>query len=99
MTEHLTVVARIQAKPEKVAEVRRALTALVEPTHREPGCVSYVLHESSVDPTLFVFYENWRSQEDLDKHLKMPYLQAILARVDELLACPPEIGTYRRIAG
>ncbi len=99
MSQHLTVVARIQAKPEKAAEVRQALIGLVEPTHREAGCVTYVLHESTLDPTLFVFYETWKSQEDLDKHLKTPHLQAILARVDELLAQPPEIGLYRRIPG
>ncbi len=97
--ELLTVVARVQAKPEKVAEVREALIGLVAPTQSEPGCVTYVLHESTEDPALFVFYETWKSQEDLDKHLKMPYLQAILTRVDELFAQPPEIGLYRRVAG
>ena len=99
MSETVTVVARIQAKPEKKAETRAALLALIEPTHREPGCIDYALHQSTEDPAVFVFYENWRSKQDLDEHLQMPYIQAMFARIDELLAGPPEIGMFSKIGG
>jgi len=44
-----------------------------------------------------VFYENWRSQEDLDQHMKMPHLMPLLSEIDRLLARPVEIRHLRMI--
>ena len=40
----LSLVARIKAKPGKEAELRQVLTALVQPTRAEEGCLTYDLH-------------------------------------------------------
>lgn len=94
----LTVVAEITAKPGKEEDLRAALLALVEPTRKEEGCVEYDLHVSTDSPGAFVFYENWTSREALDRHLASPHLERFKARMDELLASPPRILTYTRIA-
>ena len=36
--------------------------------------MDYCLHRSEDDPNVFMLYENWRSQRDLEKHLQMPYV-------------------------
>ena len=94
----LTVVAEMSAKPGREAELRQELLKLVEPTRAEEGCIQYDLHEGSSEPGRFVFYENWRSREDLDRHLKTPHLTAFGGRAEELLAEPARILTYYRIA-
>ena len=94
----LSVVAEITAKPGKEAELRRGLMGLIEPTRKENGCVQYDLHVSTDDPARFVFYENWSSRAALDAHLGSAHIQAMLAVADELLAEPPRILTYTRIA-
>ena len=71
----LTIVAKVKAKPEKVNRVWKELTHLVVETNKEPGCINYDLHVSEEDNSLFLFYENWRSREDWDKHMQMPYLR------------------------
>jgi quinol monooxygenase YgiN len=38
-----------------------------------------------------VFYENWRTQADLDAHLAMPHLAPLFSQLDRLLARPVEI--------
>ena len=38
-----------------------------------------------VDSALWVLYESWRSQEDLDQHFLMPYLASLLADFPGLL--------------
>ena len=42
--------------------------------------------------------ENWRSKADLDAHLKMPHLEPLMSRVDELLARPVEIQFYEMLS-
>ena len=45
-----------------------------------------------------MFYENWRSKADLEAHLKMPHLQPLFGRLDELLARPVEIKFYEMLS-
>jgi quinol monooxygenase YgiN len=94
----LTVVARIKAKPGMEERVKEELLALVAPTRREPGCINYDLHQALDDSSQFIFYENWRSKDDLDKHLQMSYLQAFLGKVDQILAQPVEITLWEMIS-
>ena len=94
----ITVVAMFQAKPGKEAELKRALLGLVEPTHKEAGCINYDLHASPEDPAEFLFHENWTSQAHLDAHLKTPHLAALLPRVDELCVAFPEIKIWEKIS-
>ena len=83
----VVVVAALKAKPGREAELERELRKLVVPTHAEPGCILYALHRSVSDPCELVFVERWRSQDDLDAHMKAPHLQNLPA-LAELLAEP-----------
>ena len=98
MAQMLTVVAEMQAKPGKEDDLRRAVLALVEPTRQEDGCVQYDLHVHSTDPARFVFYENWTSQEHLNRHAASAHLQHFRTVSADLLAAPARIETYWRIA-
>ena len=86
-----TIIGTIVAKPETRAELQRILAALVAPTRAETGCLRYDFHFDASDPAFFVFYENWRSQADLDNHLTQPHLQTLFDRQGELLARPAEV--------
>ena len=94
----LTVVAEMSAKPGREADLCQELLKLIEPTRAEEGCVQYDLHEGSEEPGRFVFYENWRSKDDLERHLQTPHLTGFGARAAELLSEPARILTYYRIA-
>jgi quinol monooxygenase YgiN len=98
MKKGLTVVAKIKAKAGLEERVREGLMALVAPTRSESGCLNYDLHRAVNDKGLFLFYENWTSQKDLDEHLQMPYLQNFLKKSDELLAAPVEITLWEMIS-
>lgn len=97
MAQLLTVVAEIKAQAGKEEALRQTLLALIEPTRKEEGFVQYDLHVSTSDPGRFVFYENWVSQEHLDRHLASPHLEAFKAAAPGLLGEPPRIETYWRI--
>ncbi|MDA0229023.1 MAG: putative quinol monooxygenase [Proteobacteria bacterium] len=85
MSERVTLVAHLQAKPGKEQELVDTLLSLVGPTRQEAGCINYHLHRSTEDPRRFMFYENWHSKKDLDAHLTKPHLVPLLSRTDELL--------------
>ena len=93
----LTVVAIVKAQPGKEAEVRRELLSLVAPSRRDVGCLNYNLHQGMDDACLFVFHENWASRDHLDRHLQKPDLQAVLARVGQMVAEPPQILLLNRV--
>lgn len=90
MTE-LQAVAVISAKPGSQDQVKEALTALVEPTRAEEGCLSYDLFESASTPGTFVTVERWRDQADLDAHLQTEHIAAALAATGDHLATAPGI--------
>lgn len=94
----LTLVAEFQSLPGKEDELRRELLALVDPTRAEAGCIDYFLHESPENAGHFLFYENWKSDEDLAQHAQMPYLQRIGSLVPELCIAPPRLVKLRRLA-
>ncbi|MBI5084235.1 MAG: antibiotic biosynthesis monooxygenase [Acidobacteria bacterium] len=94
----LTVVAEMSAQPGKEEALRQALMACIEPTRAEEGCVQYDLHESTVQPGHFVFYENWTSAEALARHLATPHLAQLKCLVPQLVEGEPRILTFRRIA-
>ena len=64
--------AMVKAKPGQEEAVKEALLSMVEPTRKEPGCLCYNLHQSKADPTQFMFYEQWASQEALGRTGRRP---------------------------
>jgi quinol monooxygenase YgiN len=87
----LDVVAVLKAKAGSEAVLQQALSALVEPTRAEDGCLSYALLQSAVDATTFITIERWRSQADLDAHMQTPHIAQALQSAAEALDGPPAI--------
>ncbi len=72
----LTIVADIQADPEKVDLVKTELEKLIPMTQAEKGCLQYDLHQDNDNPAHFMFYENWESRELWQDHMNAPHLAA-----------------------
>lgn len=90
----LRVIARAKAKPDQVAQVRDILTALVDATRKESGCLSYELLQNHADPTDFVFVERWASAAAEQAHFVTPHLLVTLQQLTGLLASEPHICRY-----
>ncbi len=94
----VTVVATFKAVVGMENTLRDECLALVEPTRAEAGCLNYDFHSSCDDGTTFMFYENWVSKEELDKHLATPHLQAFLAKIPGMVAEPVQIALWEKLA-
>ena len=82
MTEVLTIVARIEAKKDKIDFVKSEALKLLEPTRNEKGCILYNLHQDNESPEIFIFVEYWESQNLLQLHLESSHLKTFVEVTD-----------------
>jgi quinol monooxygenase YgiN len=99
MDGKITVVARFRAKPGMEDDLKKLLLTLIEPSRSDDGCINYDLHQAIDDPAVFLFYENWRSKEHLDKHSATSHLQDFRSKVKALLAEAPQLTLMNMISG
>ena len=97
MSEAITVIARIRARPGKEPETGQLLTGLIEPTRNEQGCISYDLFAMPDNPGSYMFIETWQSRKHLNVHAQQPHVQALIRCSDELLAEPLDISIWKHI--
>jgi quinol monooxygenase YgiN len=97
MSAPLTLIARMRAKPGQEARLQMELQRLLAPTHAEAGCITYDLNQSQTDPALFMFYEIWKCQADLDAHFQTPHLKALLKIAPELLEGEIELTKWTKL--
>lgn len=85
-----SVVATLQVKEDKIEEAKQALKQLAADTlASEPGTLAYVFHQQKDDPTLFVAYEKYESEEAFREHSKS--LASKGALFAGIVAGPPKI--------
>jgi len=94
----LCVVARIRARKDKQEELEGVLSALVEPTRKESGCIRYQLYRNNQDPQDFAFIEEWADNAALERHLQTPHLRSAAAAFSLLAEGESFIGRYSLIA-
>lgn len=80
----LTVILRARVGQEALLEAE--LRALVNPTRREEGCLTYDLHRAAEIPGTFFLHEVWASREHHTRHTKTPHFLRWDARKDALVA-------------
>ena len=83
-----TVICIVEAKSEKTEELKKLLTAVIEPSRKEKTCLSYHLHQDLNNAAQFVLYENWESKETHQKQFQKPYIITLAKELEELLAKP-----------
>jgi quinol monooxygenase YgiN len=83
-TSEVIVVAEVRAKAGQADALRAVLLAAVAPSRQEAGNNVYRLHEDKQRPGNFLFYENWKSQEAIDEHMRTPHFKALVAQAEPL---------------
>lgn len=94
----VTVIAVFRIRSGAEERFVRAARAVVPETRAESGCIAYSLHRHADDPTLFMFYEIWRSKADLDFHLATPHIAAFLGEADAVREGDIEVTIWDEIS-
>lgn len=85
-----SVIATLKVKEDKLEEARGFLKQLAADTlAKEPGTLAYAVHQRKDEPTTFVFYEKYESDQALADH--SANLKAVGKQFAAVLAGPPEI--------
>jgi quinol monooxygenase YgiN len=82
----VTLMVNFRAREGQELLLEAELRALVGPTHREEGCLTYDLYRGAELPGAFLLHEVWASQEDHRLHTQTPHFLRWNARKDPLLA-------------
>lgn len=75
MKPTIAVFGILRFPPERLAEVRPHLKALVDATRKNDGCIAYDVAEDLFDPGLIRFSELWPDFESLERHLSAPHIE------------------------
>jgi len=78
----ITSTIRITASEISDGEIVRVLRSLIEPTRVETGCISCGLYKDLHDPSIIVWVEEWKTQHDLERHLRSRQYKKVLAAFD-----------------
>jgi quinol monooxygenase YgiN len=82
----VTLIVILRAKPSQEILLEAELRALIGPTRREEGCLTYDLHRALDIPGAFLLHEVWATREHHRLHTKTPHFLRWDARKDSLLA-------------
>jgi quinol monooxygenase YgiN len=89
------MIARFQVTEDAQARVERAFEKAVPPTLREPGVLAYQPHRDPTYTAGFVVYERWKSLDDLEAHLRTPYIAELRREIDTVITGAPEFNLLR----
>jgi quinol monooxygenase YgiN len=85
----IAVVAKFVAKPGCEGELEESLKKVVKPTQSEAGCIMYLLHRSTSDPSEYWFIEQWESKESLEVHARSAHIKSLRQSCQPLVSVDP----------
>lgn len=85
----LALLARLEAKPGKEADVQRFLEGALPLAQAEAGTTSWFALR--LGPGTFGIYDTFDTEQARQAHLQGPIASALMARAGELLVRPPSI--------
>ena len=89
MSTPYAFVARIEAKPERAADVAELLTGALPLAQAEQGTVAWYAARTS--QTTFWIFDTFENEDARQAHVNGEIAAALMAHADELLAEPPQI--------
>jgi quinol monooxygenase YgiN len=83
------LLARLEAKPGKEAELEAFLKSALPLAQAEPGTVSW--YALKLTPSTFGIFDTFEAEAGRQAHLSGPIASALMAKAGELLSAPPVI--------
>jgi quinol monooxygenase YgiN len=83
--EAVTLIVILRAREGQESLLEAELRALVAPTRREDGCLTYELHRGADVPGALLLHEVWASREHHKLHTQTQHFLRWNARKDALL--------------
>lgn len=83
--EQIAITAILKAVSGREEQLFEAMQRAIQPSQSEPGCVKYQLHKSLDEEGVFVFYEVWKDEESLKKHIQSDHYKVYREQSEPLI--------------
>ena len=94
----MVVIAKIQAKAGKEAELEKAFREFVKKVQTEEGALAYEVHRDHKDPSIFITYEKYKDKEALNNHPSTQHVQEFIPVLMSLIEGAPALNYYDEVA-
>lgn len=81
----IVLIVHTTIKPGTEEECKRICREVTEQSRKEPGCLQYVIHQSTENPLSIAFYEQYVDQAAFDAHRASPHFARYRADIDPLV--------------
>ena len=92
----VTLIVQLRPRDGQDLLLEAELRALVGPTRKEDGCLTYDLYRATEGPSAYMLHEVWASREDHTRHTNTPHFLRWNALKDALLASR-EVGFWKQV--
>ena len=100
METKILVTLRMIVRPERRRDLLDTMRGMLEPARVERGCLSYRLYEDVEDRNIFILVEEWKTQKDMENHIRTDNQRRLLALMDFLSERPElRFNTVSQSAG
>jgi len=82
----IVIAGTIPIKPERREEAKQLALQMAAATHTEAGCLTYQFYADLVDPNTFFIFEEWESEEALQRHFQTEHMKTFQQQAPKLLA-------------
>ena len=91
------VIAKNFVKEDKVDKFLELSKELVKETLKEKGCISYGMYQDEKEATTLIMVEEWKTMEDLDRHLASEHFERIFPKMSEYMTKEGELNICKKI--
>ena len=92
------VIATLEARPEREADLEAALTVLLTHTRQEPGIRRYDLYRDSTRPATFVMVEAYADEAALEAHRGSAHYLEVREHAGDWLSAAPLVAVLAPVA-
>lgn len=69
----VVLIVKLRVKPGSEEQCKLYMRNMEVHTHKEPGCLMYIAHQSVDDPAQLAFYEQYTDMAAFETHTKSSY--------------------------
>ena len=82
------------AKPELKNDLIALGRSMIAPSCAEEGCIHYSFYQDLNEEYRFLFYEEWKDQESIDRHNSTKHFLDFQPKFKEMISKDPVVTVY-----
>ena len=81
----IVIAGTIPIKPEHREEAKQLALWMADATRKEAGCLTYSFYADLAEPNTFFIFEEWESEEALQRHFQTDHMKQFQQQAPKLL--------------